>query len=68
MDYVATTKGIVHSITIITILTEHDCYLNSILYKGPLLKLSSKLEDNLSPAGYITIKAYKTNIKSAILK
>ena len=46
---------------------DNHLYRNSIFYKGPLLILSSKLENNLSPASYITIKAYKSNIKSAIL-
>ena len=50
-------------------LKTHDNHIfrKSVFYKGPLLIISSKLEDNLSPASYITIKAYKNNIKSAIL-
>ena len=42
-------------------------YRNSVFYKGPLFGLSSDLEHNLSPASYITMKAYKTNIIEAIL-
>ena len=42
-------------------------YRTSVFYKGPLLVTSSKLEENLSPASYITTKCYKNNIKSAIL-
>ena len=38
-------------------------YLKSIFYKGPLLAATSNLEVNLSPASYITMKAYKNNIK-----
>ena len=48
-------------------LYENHIYRKSVFYKGPLLLLSSKLEDNLSPASYITMKAYKNNVKSAIL-
>ena len=41
-------------------------YLDSKVTKA-LLVMSSKLEENLSLASYITIKAYKKNIKCAIL-
>ena len=39
----------------------------SIFYKGPLLVATSDLEENLSLASYITIKAYKNNIKKLVL-
>ena len=42
-------------------------YRTSVFYKGPLLVMGSKLEENLSPASYITMKCYKKNIKCAIL-
>ena len=42
-------------------------YLKSIFYKGPLLAATSNLEVNLSPASYITMKAYKNNIKHVVL-
>ena len=34
--------------------------------KVPLI-LSSDLEENLSPASYVTMRAYKTNVMSAVL-
>ena len=42
-------------------------YRTTVFYKGPLLVMSPKLEENLSPASYITMKAEKNNIKCAIL-
>ena len=42
-------------------------YLKSIFYKGPFLVATSNLEENLSPASYITINAYKNNIKHVVL-
>ena len=48
-------------------LYDNHLYRKSIFYKGPLLILSSHLDENLSLASYINIKAYKTNVKCKIL-
>ena len=45
----------------------NNYYRNSIFYKGPLLLLSYNFEENLSPSSYLTIKAYRNNIKRIIL-
>ena len=47
---------------------DNHIYRNSVFYKGPLLLLSCTIENNLSPASFLTLRAYKNNVKDAILK
>ena len=47
---------------------DNHIYRNSVFYKGPLLLLSNTIELNLSPASFLTLRAYKNNVKYAILK
>ena len=42
-------------------------YANSFFFKGPLILTNSMINENLSPASFVTLKAYKNNIKQAIL-
>ena len=42
-------------------------YRNTLFFKGPLLVATSKINENLPLASFITIKAYKTNVKQALL-
>ena len=42
-------------------------YRNSIFFKGPLLLADSCTSINLPQANYISIRAYKTNVKRALL-
>ena len=46
---------------------DNNIYRNSVFYKGPLLPLSSTIEENLPLASFITMKAYKRNVKHALL-
>ena len=50
-------------------LSLHDnCYYrNSIFFKGPLLFSDSCKTISLSPASYVNIKAYKKNVKQALI-
>ena len=48
-------------------LYNNNYYRNSLFYKGPLLLLSCNFEENLSPSSYLTIKAYKDNIKRVLI-
>ena len=47
---------------------DNNIYRNSVFYKGPLLLLSNTIELNLSPASFLTLRAYKNNVKYALLK
>ena len=42
-------------------------YSKSVFYKGPLLVACSNLDENLSPASYISMKAYKNNVKHVLI-
>ena len=46
---------------------DNHYYRKSLFFKGPLLLLSSVIEESLPPASFITIKCYKTNVKEALL-
>ena len=46
---------------------DNCCYRNSVFYKGPLLPISSTIEENLPPVSFLTMRAYRNNVKSAIL-
>ena len=43
-------------------------YRKSLFFKGPLLLLSSGVEETLSLASLLTISCYKTNVKDFLLK
>ena len=42
-------------------------YRNSLFFKGPLLLSTSNINENLPLASFKTIKAYKANVKQALL-
>ena len=42
-------------------------YANSLFFKGPLILVNSMINENLSPESFKTIKAYKRNVKQALL-
>ena len=42
-------------------------YAKSVFFKGPLILVNSTIIENLSPANFKTLKAYKINIKQALL-
>ena len=42
-------------------------YAKSIFFKGPLILANSMINENLSHASFVTLKAYKSNVKQAIL-
>ena len=42
-------------------------YAKSLFFKGPLILANSKINENLSPASFVTLKAYKSNVKQALL-
>ena len=46
---------------------DNCCYRNSVFYKGPLLPISSTIEENLPPVSFLTMRAYRNNVKHAIL-
>ena len=42
-------------------------YNKSLFFKGPLIFAKSMINESLSPASFVTLKAYKKNIKQALL-
>ena len=42
-------------------------YAKSIFFKGPLILANSMINENLSHASFVTLKAYKSNVKQVIL-
>ena len=42
-------------------------YAKSLFFKGPLILANSKINESLSPTSFVTLKAYKTDIKEALL-
>ena len=42
-------------------------YNKSVFFKGPLIIANSMMNENLSPASFISLKAYRKNVKQALL-